>query len=147
MVTIRSLSLDDMDAAARIHRAALSEVLPRIAAMHTADEDRAFYREQLFAECQVQGAFQNDALVGFIALQPGWVMQLHVDPAHQRQGVGTALLEGAKASQDRLTLWAFQANGRARLFYEKQGFVVVEETDGATNAEREPDVRYRWDRS
>ena len=32
----------------------------------------------------------------------------------------------------------------ARAFYEKQGFVAVEFTDGTGNEARRPDVRYRW---
>ena len=33
---------------------------------------------------------------------------------------------------------------RARLIYEKHGFVVAKETDGSRNEEKEPDVLYRW---
>jgi hypothetical protein len=43
-----------------------------------------------------------------------------------------------------LQLWTFQVNAGARRFYERHGFVPVELTDGATNQERQPDVRYRW---
>lgn len=45
---------------------------------------------------------------------------------------------------DGLQLWTFQVNGPARRFYERHGFAAVEETDGAGNEEREPDVRYVW---
>jgi putative acetyltransferase len=38
----------------------------------------------------------------------------------------------------------FQANERARRFYEKRGCVPVEFTDGSGNEEKTPDVRYRW---
>ena len=39
---------------------------------------------------------------------------------------------------------SFQKNIAARRFYERNGFVVIEETDGAGNEEREPDVLYEW---
>jgi putative acetyltransferase len=45
-----------------------------------------------------------------------------------------------------LELWCFQANARARRFYEARGFQAIRFTDGANNEERTPDVRYRWER-
>ena len=45
---------------------------------------------------------------------------------------------------DGFSLWTFQQNLRARRFYERHGFVAVEETDGLGNEERAPDVRYLW---
>ena len=44
-----------------------------------------------------------------------------------------------------LELWCFQANERARRFYEARGFHAIRFTDGAENKERTPDVRYRWE--
>jgi hypothetical protein len=41
-------------------------------------------------------------------------------------------------------LWTFQTNTGARRFYERHGFVAVDETDGSANEERAPDVRYAW---
>jgi GNAT superfamily N-acetyltransferase len=61
-------------------------------------------------------------------------------------GTGTALLQVAKASSSRLRLWTFQRNRAARRFYEARGFVLIEETDGAANHEKEPDALYRWTR-
>jgi putative acetyltransferase len=61
-------------------------------------------------------------------------------------GTGTALLQVAKASSSRLRLWTFQRNRAARRFYETRGFVLIEETDGAANHEKEPDALYRWTR-
>ena len=62
----------------------------------------------------------------------------------QRRGAGGALLQIAKGSRSVLSPWTFQRNAAARLFYERRGFVAVEETDGGRNEEREPDVLYRW---
>jgi hypothetical protein len=44
-----------------------------------------------------------------------------------------------------LELWCFQANARARRFYEARGFHAIRFTDGADNEERTPDG-YRWER-
>ena len=50
----------------------------------------------------------------------------------------TVRLERPKGFQ----LWTFQANKRARHFYESRGCEAVEFTDGQRNEERVPDVRY-----
>ena len=60
--------------------------------------------------------------------------------------MGTALLDIAKAASPRLRLWTFQKNRAARVFYEKHGFAAIEETDGSSNEEREPDILYLWQR-
>jgi GNAT superfamily N-acetyltransferase len=64
----------------------------------------------------------------------------------QGRGVGTELLDIAKGVCHRLQLWTFQRNAPARRFYEARGFMLIEETDGARNEEREPDARYLWTR-
>ena len=89
------------------------------------------------------GAIDNEA-IGFIAFREGWIDHLYVLPARQKQGVGEALLEVAKVAWPDLKLWTFQKNLPARVFYEKRGFSLIEETDGGGNEEREPDVLYRW---
>jgi len=71
--------------------------------------------------------------------------RLFVEPDAQNQGVGTALLDQAKALRpDGLVLWVFQKNEGARRFYERHGFRLVKLTDGAENMEREPDALYEW---
>jgi GNAT superfamily N-acetyltransferase len=72
---------------------------------------------------------------------------LYVLPKAQGRGVGTELLQVAQRCFDRLHLWTFQRNLRARRLYEARGFVLVQETDGAANEEKEPDALYRWTRS
>ena len=135
-----------MGAAARVHRIAFDEALPWLTGLHAPDEDRWFYREQMFRDCTLWGAFHGDAMTGFIAFRTGWIDQLYVLPEAQRQGVGSELLQIAKQAFDRLQFWTFQRNTRAKLFYEARGFVLVEETDGARNEEKEPDARYVWAR-
>lgn len=143
-IHLRQLGLDDMDRAAIVHRASFDERLPWLAGLHTPAEDRSFYREHVFVECSVWGAFNADALVGIMAFRPDWIDQFYVLPQTQRTGVGSALLGVAKAQATSLSLWTFQRNAAARRFYEKHGFVAVMETDGSGNEEREPDVLYRW---
>ena len=145
--SIHRLSRDEMGQAALVYRAAFDERLPWLAGLHTPSEDCAFYRNQVFAQCEVWGAV-DDGLIGFIAFRREWIDQFYVRPARQRQGVGVgeALLEVAQATFPGLHLWTFQRNAPARRFYEKRGFVALEETDGSRNEEREPDILYRWQR-
>jgi GNAT superfamily N-acetyltransferase len=95
-------------------------------------------------------AEQDGRLLGFLAighsanLDAAVLEKLHVEPAEQNRGIGTALLEKAKELRpDELYLWVFQKN-RARRLYERHGFDLVKLTDGADNMEREPDALYRW---
>jgi putative acetyltransferase len=133
-----------MDAAALVHRAAFDERLPWLAGLHTPRDDRAYFRERVFAECQVWGALEGDDLLGMIASRDGWIDQLYVLPAFQERGVGSALLDVARRSGRPIKLWTFQKNAGARRFYEARGFVEIERTDGAGNEEREPDILYEW---
>jgi GNAT superfamily N-acetyltransferase len=83
--------------------------------------------------------------LGFAILRAGVLEHLYVMPAHQRRGIGATLLARAKAvSPEGLSLWCFARNSPARAFYARAGFVVVEETDGSHNEEREPDLRLVW---
>jgi len=46
-MTLRRLELAEMDAAARIHRAAFDQALPWRMGLHIPDEDRWFFRESV----------------------------------------------------------------------------------------------------
>jgi putative acetyltransferase len=140
---LRRLEPAEADAAALVLRMSFDERLPWLAGLHTPDEDRWFVREILFRDCDVWGAF-DQKLTGMIAFRMGWVEQLYVLPAHQGKGIGRALLATAKAGNAELRLWTFQRNVGARRFYEAEGFVAIEETDGAGNEASEPDVLYLW---
>jgi GNAT superfamily N-acetyltransferase len=135
-----------MDAAARFLRASFDQALPWLAGLHTPAEDQWFFRERVFGTCEVWGAFDRDVMIGMIAFRRDWIDQLYVLPKTQLRGVGAELLDVAQRSFDRLQLWTFQRNVRARRFYERRGFVLVGETDGAGNEEKEPDALYLWTR-
>ena len=83
---------------------------------------------------------------GFLAREGEMIHALYLRPRVRGRGFGKALLDRAKAESPRLTLWAFQANAKARRFYAREGFSEVEETDGAGNDEKLPDVRLTWER-
>jgi putative acetyltransferase len=146
-VGYRRLELTDMAAAADVFRRTFDARLPWLASLHTPDEDLAFWRGHLFSTCEIWGAERADELLGVIAFRKDWVEQLYVLPVAQGQGIGSRMLDMAKAANDELFLWTFQRNAGARAFYHAQGFTAVTETDGAGNEEREPDVLLHWRRA
>ena len=145
-MTSRRLTPEDAEATAKLHRASFDDRLPWLSGLHTSDEDRAFYTHVVFDQCEVWGTFEDGALIAFIAFREHWIDQFYVLPEHQGRGIGSALLALAQARFPKLQLWTFQKNEAARRFYEGRGFRVAEETDGSRNEEREPDIRYVWQR-
>ena len=71
--------------------------------------------------------------------------QLYVTPDRIGTGIGSRLIATAKARRpDGLDLYCFQANTRARTFYEHHGFIATVFGDGSNNSEGQPDIRYAW---
>lgn len=85
-------------------------------------------------------------LVGHLALEPGWIEHLYVDPARHGEGIGGKLLGQAMREQDDLQLYTYTANTRARRLYEAAGFVAEEHGVDPEHGDRVPNVRYRWRR-
>lgn len=99
---------------------------------------------------EVWVAEEDGRLLGFLGIEHSTNLgapvleRLYVEPAEQNRGVGSALLDKAKELRpDELYLWVFQKNPARRL-YERNGFALVQLTDGGDNMEREPDALYRW---
>lgn len=114
--------------------------------LHTGAEDVAFCG-RLIDRGWVRVA-ENEAgeVVGWIARDGNEVDVLYVRADARSQGVGKVLLQDAMQNTDRLELWTFQKNTGAQKFYEREGFKVVKKTDGSTNDEKLPDVRYVWEK-
>ncbi|WP_211292359.1 GNAT family N-acetyltransferase [Hasllibacter halocynthiae] len=98
-----------------------------------------------FCRSLVPGALvaERDGVAGFLALEGEEIVALYC--RDRGTGVGRALLERAKVGRERLALRAFEANGRARRFYAREGFAEVGGTDGE-NEEGLPDVLMEWRR-
>jgi len=136
---------DDAGAIAELIAASKADAMPWLAVVHTPADDRRWAANVLLVEHDVRVVRAGDRIVAVLATSPGWVDQLYVAPDAQGRGIGRSLVADAMArSAGALDLWAFQRNTRARAFYESLGFTEAERTDGATNDEREPDIRYRW---
>lgn len=145
MIVYRLLRAGETDAAARQHRVAGAMIPGFDPTLHTLEETCGFYRV-VFTKGPIWGAFDGDVLVGHLALEPGWIEHLYVEPEHQGRGVGRGLLAIAMREQGDLQLWTYRANARARQLYERHGFVAEEYGFDPEHADRVPNVRYRWRR-
>jgi putative acetyltransferase len=147
---LRRLGLAEMDEAAIVHRVAFDERLPWLAGAHSPEEDRRHFREKLFPACTVWGAWDAASLVGIMALRDDWIDQLyvlpHVLPRAQGRVRGPLYCRWPRLPRRACVCGRFQRNRATRRFYEARGFVLIEETDGAANHEKEPDALYRWTR-
>ena len=113
--------------------------------LHTPEED-AYFLRRLIDTSEVITLRNWRGPQGFLARDGEVIHALYLRPAARGRGHGTRLLDAAKARAPRLTLWAFQANDKARAFYAREGFAEVETTDGSNNDEKLPDVRLVWQR-
>jgi GNAT superfamily N-acetyltransferase len=144
MINIRRAASDDAAEVARVFLDSFHATYDFPLA-HTETEVREWIRDDVIPTREAWVAIEDQVIVGLLVVAPGWVQHRYVPPDRLGQGIGRRLLDLAKErSPDRLTLWTFQVNARARRFYERNGFMVAEETDGSGNEERQPDVRYVW---
>ena len=144
MSAMEKLTLDHIEQAANLHCVAVALIPGYDTTLHTADEYLTFYRDEVILKDELWGVFDGSRLQGFIALLPGWIDHLYVDPAIHRAGIGSSLVRLAQEMQSELRLYTFQSNSNARKFYEKHGFVIEEFNDGERNEEKMPDITYQW---
>jgi GNAT superfamily N-acetyltransferase len=140
---IRRAAAADTAAVARLFRRSFG-TLTFLPTLHTPEEDLAFF-ERVVREQEVWVADEEGVVVGFSALDGEMLSHLYVDPDAHRRGVGSALLEHAKAVRPGgFAFWVFERNDGARRFYERHRCRAIRFTDGAGNEEREPDALYEW---
>jgi GNAT superfamily N-acetyltransferase len=145
--TVRRAAASDADEIANVYYASF-RLLTFLPMLHTLEEYRWFVSNVTMKECEVTVAEDESGIVAFLARQGEEVRLLYTRPDRIGMGAGTQLIDAAKASGiGALELWCFQANERARRFYEARGFHAIRFTDGADNEEQMPDIRYRWERS
>lgn len=82
---------------------------------------------------------------GFVAIDPasGYLDQLAVAPAEKGSGLAAALLaEARRLAPGGIELDVNEANARARAFYAREGFVIVDR--GVSPRSGLPTLRLRW---
>ncbi|MGZ5910850.1 MAG: N-acetyltransferase family protein [Reyranella sp.] len=143
----RRATLDDAGEIAAVFSSSL-RLLTFLPVLHTGEEDCRFIENVILKECEVIVAEGDGDIVSFLARHGEEIRLLYSRPDFIGSGAGSLLLDAAKKSGVlALELCCFQANERARRFYEERGFRAVRFTDGRDNEEKVPDVRYRWERA
>jgi ribosomal protein S18 acetylase RimI-like enzyme len=146
-VSIRPMRPDELDAVADLwwHSLDFSTLWLRPEQKHTVAESLHFFRTVVAKRCDLWVAELEGRLVGLMAMYEDEIDQLYVATDEQGRGVGSALLDHAKALRPAgLRLVTLQRNQRASRFYEHHGFVVADTSGTSPAPENEPDVWYRW---
>jgi ribosomal protein S18 acetylase RimI-like enzyme len=123
--------------------------MPYAQSAHSDGEIRDWVANHLVPSDGVTVAELQGTVVGIMATEQAqmrrWVTQMAVDAALVGQGIGSLLLAHAmRTLTPPIRLYTFQANTRARRFYQRHGFEAIELTDGQANEERCPDVLYEF---
>jgi len=139
---IRDATADDIEVVVAVFERSFA-TLDFLPVLHTHEEHLGFFG-RLVERAEVF-VYDDGAVCGFAALDGEMLSHLYVAPEAFGRGVGSALFADAtRRRRDGFTFWVFQANVRARRFYETRGCVPVRFTEGAGNEELTPDVLYAW---
>ena len=119
---LRRATACDADAIANVYSASF-RLLTFLPMLHTIEGYRWFIANVILNDCEVTVAEDKSGIVAFLARQGEEIRLLYTRPDRIGMGAGTQLIDAAKATGiGALELWCFQANERARRFYEARGF-------------------------
>lgn len=122
---------------------ATNDQMPWLPRVHSAAEEIKYASDMIEAGW-ITVAKEESRVIGFMAVYEGTVYALYVLPEMQNKGVGTRLLDHAKAENETLKLWSYVENAQATRFYGLRGFVETDRTDGSGNEAGLPDICYEW---
>ena len=108
-------------------------------------EEQLNYLQKLVQEYNVYLGLdeETEQVVGLMVVGGTELDQLYVHVDYQGLGIGTQLLNLAKAlSPGELQLYTFEVNKKAQLFYEKHGFRIIRR--GVESESGMADIRYAW---
>ncbi|MBI4935659.1 MAG: GNAT family N-acetyltransferase [Actinobacteria bacterium] len=146
---LRTVRSDDAVECAHVYLRSRAFGLPEVPFAFPPSDVKRWMADEVVGRTDMWVAEVDGVLAGLMVLgherDGSWIEHLYLDPAWVGRGLGDRFIDIAKQrGPEGLQLWTFQSNDRARRFYERHGFVAETFTDGAGNAERTPDVRYRW---
>lgn len=144
---LRPAVAEDASGVAEVLMASRRVFLPFAPSAHTPDEDRHWVEHHLIPQGRVQVAELSGRVIAVLATcrdqAASWIDQLYVLPGYEGRGVGAQLLQLAHTVlEPPIRLYTFQANVRARRFYERHGYIAIQFSDGSFNEEKCPDVLY-----
>jgi ribosomal protein S18 acetylase RimI-like enzyme len=146
VLSLRRATAADVEVLARIQldaRRAAGDLFPP--SLHEDAELVPHLLTDVLPSAEAWLAERDGTAAGILVLEGDLIDQLYVDPSAQGSGIGSALLDHAKAVRpDGLRLWVFVSNEPARAFYATRGFVPIGGSDGEANEEGAPDLLLAW---
>ncbi len=145
----RSATQSDTEVVVKVYLISRKEFVPFAPIAHSEKAVYEWMHNILIPESQVTVVERDSKIIGMMALSTtegtGWIDQLYLHPDAVGQGIGTKLIERAKAELGSpIWLYTFQENLRAIRFYERHGFKAIQYSDGSENEENCPDILYEW---
>ncbi|MEG0416027.1 MAG: GNAT family N-acetyltransferase [Erysipelothrix sp.] len=98
--------------------------------------------KEMLPSANIYVYYHDDKIVGFIGLNDSHIEGIFIDPKYQSHGFGKQLLDYAKEISSTLTLNVYDKNMRAKSFYLRENFKIIEESiDSGTN---EKELLMKW---
>jgi ribosomal protein S18 acetylase RimI-like enzyme len=135
MISLRPATLDDIATLYEIHRAASQKNVAKTWGQWDEPWQRDYFHQHF--DCAHRQVIELDQRpIGFLDVayhaDQVFLAAIEIDPADQRQGIGTTLirdiLANAAALRLPVRLQVLKVNDRARALYERLGFVETGET-------------------
>jgi ribosomal protein S18 acetylase RimI-like enzyme len=143
-VTLRNARSQDMVVCANIVNDWIdtTEWMPRV---HSHADVLRHYQAEEMTKRHTLVAVDGSRVRGFVTMaKGGFITALFVEEPSRNQGIGGMLLERAKRElSPEVNLYTFQANEKARAFYQRHGFTEINRTTG-DNEENLPDILMEW---
>ena len=104
--------------------------------------NKTLMKTEYLPNAEVYIAEAGDRIDGFVALVENHIAAIFVRSEQQGKGVGTILLDYARALRSELVLHVYQRNAKSVSFYRARGFKIVAETLDEPTQEKE--FLMRW---
>ncbi|BAZ37046.1 GCN5-related N-acetyltransferase [Calothrix sp. NIES-4101] len=145
VITIRSYKPSDLESVVQLWYKTWHQTFPHLQHPQAYSVWKERFSHEFVRDGEIFLAEVEKQIVGFIVLikDKQVLSQLFIDEKYQRQGIGTKLLNRAKAlSPQGLKLDALRENIKARAFYERHGFKIAGFSINEFNGQ--PNVEYYW---
>ncbi|KAB8039039.1 GNAT family N-acetyltransferase [Silvanigrella paludirubra] len=143
MIQINKAQFEDCEILTEIFFLARKD-LYYLPVLYTKEETLWWIKNIVMKQNEIYIAEYKNEKVGFLAKNKEVIEHLYVIPDYQNFSVGQKLLDFCLKTGNKFELWVFQENIRAIRFYEKNGFILEEKTNGDRNEEKVPDAKYIW---
>lgn len=99
--------------------------------------------KEMFSEAEMYVYENGNMIQGFIGLYDNYIAGIFVAEDAQSVGIGKQLLDFAKTIKKQLKLNVYKKNIRAIKFYQREGFVITDESTDEHTGEKEYDMIWK----